>query len=257
MKIGGKLHMYSIITFPAIKVVDFKGRFIESSDVVTKFYGKIGGVLLAFNAFGKIGEMITSYNLKPNDSLTITAEIMLYKNRSGKIDESYKVLTAIPVPGTEKAVWPTVYFPGLRVTSLKDGEAKTGKYYRIMAKELTSMQGEFQSRSLVAWSNGMAEVVEKLRLKEGSRISAVAQGRFLIGPEGKRIEYTLLSFEYLSNRYDKATKDVKETETVESEAQVIDEKPFEPIEESVSVKAAPKKNATVEFDINEFESLFT
>ena len=256
--------MYPVITFPAVKIIEFKGSFMEESEICLKFYGKIGGVMLAFNAFGSYRSIIKGYGIKPNQYLSVTAEIMSYKGKNGQQMESYKVMSAIPVmgplkkeDGNDKLVLPTVYFPSLKVNALKQGDATTGRYYRIYAEELLTHGGLNPKRSLTAWSDGMAEIVEKLKVRSGSQISAVAQvSRWTNSPEGVKIEYTLLSFEYLANaKYKKESE--KSTEKAEEAA--INEPNFD---EEVVVIEMPEetieavKPVNIEYDPNEFEELF-
>lgn len=257
--------MYPVITFPAVKVIEFRGSFMEENETCLKFYGKLGGVMLAFNAFGNIRSIIRSYALKPNEYLSITAEIMSYKGNNGQQRESYKVMSAVPVmgpakkaDGNDRLVLPTVYFPSLKVISLKQGDATTGRYYRIYAEELLSHGGLYPKRSLTAWSDGMAEIVEKLKLRGGSQISAIAQvSRWTNTPEGTRIEYTLLSFEYLSNA--KHKKENSEEKAKEPKKETIEEPAFDDEEIVVempeeTIEAA--KPVDIEYNPDDFEELF-
>ena len=249
--------MYPIITFPAVKVVEFKGSFMDETESCLKFYGKIGGIMLAFNAFSSIKKIIKDYDLKPNDFLSITAEIRPYTNKSGQQDESYMILSAIPIKGSEKAIWPTVYFPQLKVTALKQGDAKTGKYYYLSANDMQSHAGKYPVRNLYAWTGGMCETVEKMKLKTGSRIMAVAQARYEYGVNGKVIKYTLLSFSYLYNSDYEKKENAKEAQN--NEPAVI-EKIEEPIfDNDIIDMPEPKKErkpVKIEFNMNDFEAMF-
>lgn len=250
--------MYPIITFPAVKIVEHKNSFMDETEVCLKFYGKLGGVTLAFNVFDSLKTHIKEYGIRPGDFLCITAEIRSYKNKNGIQDESYRVLSAVPVLGSEKAIYPTVYFPELKVTSLKQGEAKTGKYYFICAEEPISIGGMYPKREMRAWSDGMAEVVEKMKLRSSSRIAAATQVRYsLIPGGGKKLDYTLLTFTYLPKTRN-SEADNKESATKEAEKiEFIEEPAFEenvidmPVE-----RVAERKNVKVEFNPDDFEQMF-
>lgn len=250
--------MYPIITFPAVKIVEHKNTFMDETEVCLKLYGKLGGVTLSFNVFGSLRAHIKEYGIRPGDFLCITAEVRPYKNRNGLQDESYKVLSAVPVLGSEKAIYPTVYFPELKVTSLKQGEAKTGKYYLISSEEPISIGSLYPKREMRAWSDGMAEVVEKMKLRTGSRITAATQVRYsLIPGGGKKLDYTLLTFTYLPKT---GKSEAKKKESAKKEAEkieIIAEPAFEenvidmPVE-----RKAERKNVKVEFNIDDFEQMF-
>lgn len=244
--------MYSITTFPAVKIVEHKGILFEETETGLLFHGKIGGVMLNFSVFGSIKTLIKGYGIKPNDFMTITAEVAVYKNKANKIDESYIVLSAIPVLGAEKAVWPTTFFPSLRLCSIQEGEAKTGKYYRIDAREINTRGGNSPLRRITAWTGGSAELVEKMKLREDSEISAVVSTRYSIGPDGKKIDYTLLSFEYLNRG-----KKVKAEEN--QKPQPILEPVNEPAyEEVIDMPEEPVQKAPVkvDFNVDDFEKMF-
>lgn len=252
--------MYPVITFPVVKLVEHKGSFMEESEVCLKFYGKVGGITVVFNVFGGLREIIKSYSLNPGDSLTITAEIKSYMNKSGAQDESYKVLAATPVPNNERAIWPTIYFPELKVTGFKKGEAKTGRYYRIYAEETLTIGGVNAKRSMVAWSDGMAEYVERLKLREGSRISAVAQGRFSLVSGGcKKLEYTLLTFSYTGKSENNSNESSQETSSklITEAVEEVEEPAFEEnIIDMPEKKEEELKPVNVKFNIDDFENMF-
>ena len=251
--------MYAIATFPAIKIVESKGILFEEKESCLKFHGKIGGVWLSFNVFGSVRKLIKDYGIKPGDYMTITAELKTYKNQAGKIDESYNVLSAIPVSGAEKAVWPTVYFPSLKVTTLAEGEAKTGNYYKISASEMSTRGGVSPLRNFNAWTGGSYELVKMMKLRTGSEISAVATARYTVASDGsKKIDYTLLSFDYLSNRGRKRKNDESAVSKPTEEKPEVT-KVEEPAFEDVIDMPVPqeKKNVELEYNPDEFDSLFT
>ena len=251
--------MYPIITFPAARMVAGKTGMFEETESCLKFKAKVGGVQISFNAFGTIKDIIKSYNLERGSFLAITAEIKPFVRLDKTVDESYNVLSAVPVLGSEKAVWPTVYFPSIKVLALKqkDGE-KAGKYWHIFAEDALSYKGIKTTRNIYAWSGSMAEVVERLKLKEGSRITAVAQARYSLA-EGskKRVDYTLLSFEYTTSKGN--FKKEEESERPDNAKTVIDvpETPPAPaFEEVQDMPRQEKKNVSIEFDPDEFEKMF-
>lgn len=250
--------MYSIITFPVVKIVEHKNTFMEETEACLKFYGKLGGVTLAFNVFGSLRGHIKEYGIRPGNYLCITAEIRSYINKNGVQDESYKVLSAVPVLGSEKAIYPTVYFPELKVTSLKQGDATTGKYYLINSEEPITIGGIHPKREMRAWSDGMAEVIEKMKVHSGSRITAAAQVRYSLVPGGgKKMDYTLLSFTYLpktnNNINDKRNTASTKTEVIET----INEPAYKEKIIDMPVKnKAERKPIKIEFSIEDFDQMF-
>lgn len=252
--------MYSIYTFPAVKLVEFKGSMFSEKEAALMFHGKVGGVMLTFSVFGALKEVVKSYALKAGDYMAITAESKVYENKDGKQDESYNIISAVPVQGNDKAVWPTVYFPSLKVLSLGDGEAKTGKYYKLFTEEMKTYKGKNPLRNLVAWTGGAAGLIEQMKLKKGSEITAVATAKYTLGPEGKRVDYTLLSFEYLtrakahmSAQEEKPSGKSKEEQSKEP---AFDENVIDVPEPEITDVVEERKPVKVEFNPDDFEKLF-
>ena len=251
--------MYAIYTFPVVKVKESKDGILSVKEAVVSFQGKVSGVALSFSAFGAMKETIKSYNLKAGDCLTITAEAKVYKNRNDKQDESYNIISCYPVKGCDKTIWPTVFFPSLKVLSIKEGEASTGKYYRLFASEMNTIHGITPCRNLVAWTGGAADYIERMKLKKGSEISVACQAKYSLGPEGKRIDFTLLSFEYLRKSSPLMGKTKEETEVPAEEIKKeehTEEPAFESIAETVSATPEEKKPVSIEFNVNDFEEMF-
>ncbi len=252
--------MYSIYTFPAVKLVEFKGIMFSEKEAALMFHAKVGGVMLTFSVFGTLKEVIKAYSLKAGDYMAITAESKVYKNKDDKQDESYNIISAVPVQGNDKAVWPTVYFPSLKVLSLNEGEAKTGKYYKLFTEEMKSYKGLNPLRNLVAWTGGAAGLIEQMKLKKGSEITAVATAKFTLGPEGKRIDYTLLSFEYLtrakSHSQTQEESSVKKNEEEKPSEPPFDENIIDAPEAEITDVPTERKPVKVEFDPDDFEKLF-
>ena len=249
--------MYAVATFPAVKLCESKTGFIEETENAIKLRGKIGGVILAFNAFGSIKNVIKSYSLKPGDYLAVTAECKAFKEKAtGKDNESYTILSAVPVSGSIKAVWPTIYFPALKVLSMKEKEASTGNYFHLLTQDMETFGGNATKRNMAAWSGGTYELAKTMKLKVGSEISAVAQARYTIGPEGKKIDYTLLSFGYLTRKSERKTEEPIPTESevieTDSEAAFDDVIDVTAVEEEIT----ERKPVNVEFNMNDFEAMF-
>ena len=253
--------MYSIYTFPAVKLVEFKGTMFSEKEAALMFHGKVGGVMLTFSVFGALKDVIKAYGLKAGDYMAITAESKVYQNKEEKQDESYNIISAVPVQGNDKAVWPTVFFPTLKVLSLSEGEAKTGKYYKLFTEEMKSYKGKKPLRNLVAWTGGSAGLIEQMKLKKGSEIAAVATAKFTLGPEGKRIDYTLLSFEYLTRAKAHASAQEEKPSDKNEKEEVVPEPAFDESiidmpEPEIKEVIEERKPVKVEFNPDDFEKLF-
>ena len=251
------IKMYAIYTFPVVKVKESKDGILSVKEAVVSFQGKVGGVALSFSAFGAMKETIKSYNLSAGDCLTITAEAKVYKNRNDKQDESYNIISCYPVGGCEKTIWPTVFFPSMKVLSIKEGEASTGKYYRLFVSEMNTIQGITPCRNLVAWTGGAADYIERMKLRKGSEISAACQAKYTLGPEGKRVDYTLLSFEYLRKSSSQTDKSKSEGKAVISNTEEHTEEPaYDNVPEPAANAPAEKQPVSIEFNVNDFEEMF-
>lgn len=232
--------MYPIVAFPAAKIVGVQGNAIKRTDEMLSFkaavpHGKIVAIY-SFVCFDETAKEVEKLGLDSGSMLEITAEIKHYQ-KNGREYDSYRIVNAEKTANTCGQV--TAFFSAVGIKEYQTKKSSKGEDYSSLEVEELLSGTEKPERVFIAWGS-IHNSVQKMKLKAGSRISAVTEMRSYLDDKGnQQTSFKIISMGYLPVDKHEVKQDLEKKSEPITQVSTNNDKP--------AVKVAPSVN---------FESLF-